>query len=231
MPPRKPLAYPICAYVVPFALYGILTSLESSSWIGVKYEDLCILKGVLAAAAFGAFYKDYPKFSVNGVWIAVAAGVLGFGLWLFLERVQASIPGMEFVSRLLLQGKRAGFNPFVDGQATISTIAFLGVRLIELIIIVPIIEEIFWRGFLSRYLIAEDFQAIRQGDFTPFSFAVVTLAFTSTHPELLAAITWCAIINILYSHTRNIWACVLMHSVTNGLLGAYILASKSWHLW
>jgi len=97
--------------------------------------------------------------------------------------------------------------------------------------IVPVMEEVFWRGFLARYLLADDFRNAPQGVFTPLSFLMVTLAFASVHPEILAAIAWGTMINLLYRRTANLWACVVMHAVTNGLLGGYILATGNWHLW
>ena len=131
----------------------------------------------------------------------------------------------------MIQGSRVGYNPFSEGAPSTTQIAFVIVRLLELTIIVPLIEEVFWRGFLSRYLIAEDFERVEQGTFTVFSFFVVSFLFASAHTEILAAIAWCVMINVLYARTKNVWACVLMHAVTNGLLGVYILATKEWHLW
>ncbi|HTI49696.1 MAG TPA: CPBP family glutamic-type intramembrane protease, partial [Planctomycetaceae bacterium] len=74
-------------------------------------------------------------------------------------------------------------------------------------------------------------RSVPPGVFTRFSFVVVTLAFASVHPELLAALAWGALVNAVYYKTANLWACVVMHAVTNGLLGAYILATANWQLW
>ncbi len=92
-------------------------------------------------------------------------------------------------------------------------------------------EEIFWRGFLARYLIKEQFTTVPQGVFTPASFAIVTALFVAVHPELLAATAWGVLINLLYRQTANVWACVVMHGVTNALLGAWILKTGDWRLW
>ena len=48
---------------------------------------------------------------------------------------------------------------------------------------------------------------------------------------MLAAIAWGAMINLLYQRTANVWACVVMHAVTNMLLGIYILTTGHWQLW
>jgi CAAX prenyl protease-like protein len=80
-------------------------------------------------------------------------------------------------------------------------------------------------------LIDERFSRVPMGTFTFFSFAVVTLLFAVVHPEILAAIVWGAGINGLLYQTRNLWACVVGHGVTNFLLGVYVLQSGHWELW
>jgi CAAX prenyl protease-like protein len=130
-----------------------------------------------------------------------------------------------------LQVSRVGYDPFSSDGSAVARGTFIAVRLTEMVLIVPVMEELFWRGFLARYLIDDDFENVPQGVFTRYSFVLVTLAFASVHPEILAAITWGAMINLLYQRTANLWACVVMHAITNGLLGAYILATGNWHLW
>ena len=218
------------AYVVPLACYMIPTMFESSKVFGLNYESICALKGLLAGAAFFAYRRHYPTFSTNGFRLAIVAGVLGLFVWIGLDRLQAAVPGLQQLTQMI-QGQRVGFNPFSEGDPSIGQIAFVIVRFLELAIVVPLIEEVFWRGFLSRFLISEEFEKVEQGTFTNFSFSVVTLMFASAHAEILAAIAWCAMINVVYARTKNVWACVLMHAVTNGLLGVYVLAMKEWHLW
>jgi uncharacterized protein len=221
----------VVAYVAPFVLYIVPTMFESSGWSGLNYETVCTLKGLLAAAALWAFRHHYPRFSTAGFGLAIVAGGLGCVIWIVLERLQTAIPGMQQLMTDVLHASRVGYDPFSSDAPAATRTAFVVVRLIELALIVPVMEEVFWRGFLARYLIANDFVNVPQGDFTRFSFLFVTVAFASVHPEILAAITWGALINLVYRKTANLWACVVMHAVTNGLLGAYILATGTWHLW
>lgn len=222
---------PIFAFAAPFVLYVLPTMAESTGWSMISYEFICTMKGVLAAIALYTFRRRYPAFSTHGFWLSVTAGILGCVAWVVLERFQSAFPVIQEWMSFFTGGKRMGFDPFSDGGPSLGQIAFIVVRLSELVIIVPLAEELFWRGFLARYLIADDFENVPQGTFTRFSFAVVTLAFVSVHPELLAAFVWGILINLLYLRTANLWACIIMHSVTNGLLGGYILATESWHLW
>jgi CAAX prenyl protease-like protein len=221
----------ICAYIIPFILYVVPSTFESVGLLGLNYEAVCAMKGVFAGAAVWLCWREYPAFSTVGHLQAIVVGVLGFAVWILLDQVQSMLPGAQHFATWLLPGNRVGYNPYTrSGSIEIRT-AFVIIRLIELTIIVPVVEEIFWRGFLARYVITEDFQTVPQGVFTAFSFLVVTVAFASVHPEVLAAIGWGVMVNLLYVKTGNIWACVVMHSITNGLLGGYILATRSWQLW
>lgn len=231
LPHRITEPHPILAYVTPFAVYVLLTTVESKGWPGLSYEFVCTLKGVLAAAALWKFRGYYPVFSTRGFRLAVVWGVLGCVAWVGLERLQSALPVIEQWMSLLVGGKRIGFDPYSLGGPSPRQLAFVVVRLSELVIVVPLAEELFWRGFLARYLIADDFEKVPQGTFTRFSFACVTLAFVSVHPEILAAFVWGILINLLYRRTANLWACIVMHSMTNGLLAVHILSTKSWHLW
>jgi|SRR5579863_4623522 len=218
------------AYVAPCALYIVPTMFETRGWLGLSYEIVCTLKGVMAAAALWAYRQHYPRFSTVGFGLAVITGAMGCMLWIVLDRFQNAIPSVQQLMTVL-HGSRVGYDPFSGEGSVAAGLAFVAVRLVELALIVPVIEEVFWRGFLSRYLIADDFENVPQGAFTWYSFILVTLTFGSVHPEILAAITWGVLINALYCKTANLWACIVMHAVTNGLLAAYILATRNWHLW
>lgn len=220
----------ILAWVAPFAVFMVLTMLETQKWLGVGYEVLYTVKAVVVAALLLHFRREYPPFSATGTGLAVVAGVIGCAVWIALDSLQGMIPGVPaLVSQVF--GSRAGYDPWGEEGFSLLRCVFVGIRLFGLAVVVPVMEEIFWRGFLARYLISDDFRNVPQGQFTAASFAIVTLAFAAVHPEVLAAIAWGAMINLLYQRTANVWACVVMHAVTNMLLGIYILTTGHWQLW
>jgi CAAX prenyl protease-like protein len=113
----------------------------------------------------------------------------------------------------------------------LSVWGFVAVRLVGLALVVPVAEELFWRGFLARWLLGPDWQTRPVGQFTPVSFAIVTLLFTLAHPEWVAAAVYCALLNGLAYWTRDLWNCVVAHAVSNLVLGGYILTTGDWKLW
>jgi CAAX prenyl protease-like protein len=98
---------------------------------------------------------------------------------------------------------------------------------------VPFMEEFFWRDFLWRTIAAPaDFRIAKIGEWDRgIPLLVVSLAFCIVHPQWLTAIVWGLMIGGLLIYTRSLGACIVMHAVTNFLLGAYVLYTGDWIFW
>jgi CAAX prenyl protease-like protein len=152
---------------------------------------------------------------------AVAVGVVVFALWIVLDKM---IPYPSL-------GSRVGFNPLTAFSSDISLATFLAVRLFGLIALVPVIEELFWRGFALRYFTNENFEAVPMGTFSASAFWIVTISSAATHPEWPVALIAFAIYAWLLRSTRSLFAVIVAHAVTNAALGAYILLTHDWRYW
>ncbi len=203
-------------YIVPFGLFALLTyagELFSLS-PGVIYPVKTVTTG-MALYYFKDAYKGEIKPTFDGM--AIAAGILVFLLWIGLDPFYPKI-------------EPKGFNP--AGHAAGAWLFFLiGFRIIGAALIVPVMEEVFWRSFVMRYLISSSFKNVGLGTFTWFSFVVVSLAFGVEHHRWLAGIAAGAIYGWLLVRSRNLWSPVLAHGVTNALLAVYVLATKNWIFW
>ena len=104
-------------------------------------------------------------------------------------------------------------------------------RLVGIAVLVPIAEELFWRGFLLRWLIDPEWEEIKLGEYTHHSCAIVVLMFTVAHPEWLAAASYCLLINGLLYWKKDLWQCVVAHAVSNLVLAIYVLQTGHWWLW
>ena len=109
---------------------------------------------------------------------------------------------------------------------------FLILRVTTSVVLVPILEELFWRGWMMRWLIKPEFTALGIGTYTPMAFWVVAVLFASEHGSfwevgLLAGIIY----NWWAMRTRCLADCVLAHSVTNAILSAYVLLTNQWQYW
>lgn len=153
--------------------------------------------------------------------VGIGAGVLVFVLWIAPQQWLGFPPRLE------------GFEPGFFGASGWPYAANLAMRFIRLAVVVPLVEEIFWRGFLLRFLVHDDFEKVPIGTFTWLSFGVVTVGFVLEHsgPDWPAAALTGILYNLVAYRTRSLAACVLAHAVTNALLGIYVLRTGQWGFW
>ena len=110
--------------------------------------------------------------------------------------------------------------------------AFLAVRFFGLVVIVPIIEETFYRGFLLRYVTdLDDFRRAQTGTFSLGALGINVALFAFSHPEWLAAAIFALAMCGLLARTKNLFACIVAHAVTNLLLGLYVIHYGAWQYW
>jgi CAAX prenyl protease-like protein len=110
---------------------------------------------------------------------------------------------------------------------------FLFFRIAISVVAVPILEELFWRGWLMRWIIdGQDFQRVPLGTYALGPFLIVALLFASEHGSfwdvgLLAGVAY----NWWMVRTRNLWDCIIAHAVTNAILAAYVVVGGQWQYW
>ena len=105
-------------------------------------------------------------------------------------------------------------------------------RTLRAVIIVPIVEELFWRGWLLRWLVKNDFQQVPIGAYTPSAVIITALLFASEHgPYWEVGLIAGLIYNLWVIRTRSLADCIVAHAVTNGVLCAYVLATGKWEYW
>ena len=109
---------------------------------------------------------------------------------------------------------------------------FIVIRAVSCTFLVPIIEELFWRGWLMRWIIDKDFTRVPLGTYAPGAFWIVALLFASEHgPYWEVGLAAGIIYNWLMVRTRSLADCILAHAVTNGLLSIYVLQTGNWQYW
>lgn len=215
------LRHATLAYVAPFVLYVALLALPLPPFPSL----LARFAVTLAAIVFLSwpvlnFRPAHPLASV-GLGIAVFLIWIGpdvlFGYrhsWLF----ENDLTG-KAASRLSLTLEHSPL--------------FLTIRMVTSAALVPILEELFWRGWLMRWLIdSRDFRKVPLGAYQPLAFWVVAALFASEHGPywevgLLAGIAY----NWWLVRTKNLADCILAHAVTNAALGIYVMAAGQWQYW
>jgi hypothetical protein len=180
-------------------------------------------------------YRQFPfRISLLAIGVGLAGGVLWIAICnLRLEDhlVDWLGPKSRVIGWLGL-GERPSYNPLDQLAATPAwAYTFLAIRFLGLVVIVPIIEEFFLRGFLMRFVVRDAWWEVPFGDVTTAAIVIGTLFPILYHPEKLAALVWFSLVTWLMIRTRNLWDCVAAHAITNLMLGIYVVAYGEWRLW
>ncbi len=208
--------HPWLPYVAPFFLFIILT--EAARWLPSSFSPwLYGIKTMLTALLLWWFWPDYRHELKNSLsfsgWItSIFCGLLVLFIWIAGESI---LPTLGESTK----------------EIAPATTFFIAVRLLGSSFIVPLMEELFWRSFLMRYLINRDFRGIAPGSFGWFSFLVTAVLFGSEHHRIGAGIIAGLLYGALLLWQKNLRGVIIAHMVTNFGLGIYIIITNSWFFW
>lgn len=219
------LSRPAWARILPFAAYmGFVALADLLAGLGLSADALLWLYPVKIAVVLALllyFRRDYTELANQPLparhwWVALAAGGLVWALWLQLD------------FGWMVVGTPSGYAPLHDGRLHWPLIV---VRLLGAALVVPVMEELFWRSFLLRWISAGDFLQVNPAAITLRAFVVTAILFGIEHQLWLAGIVAGLVYAGLYRYSRNLWSPVLAHAVTNGLLGIWIITTENWTYW
>jgi CAAX prenyl protease-like protein len=223
------LKSPALARIAPFAAYILFLAFDNilSGLITGLGGDVRLLYAVRVAVVtvllvwFWRAYTEleWPVKMPMASWLtAFLGGVVVFALWV--------LPYPEWAT---LGGAGAGFNPSrPDGGLDLWLV---GVRIAGAALVVPLMEELFFRSYLMRWLDKSDFLAIDPARVTSFAFVATAMLFAVEHSLWLAGLLAGLIYGGLYKMHRNLWSPVLAHAVTNAMLGFWVLHTGEWTYW
>lgn len=170
----------------------------------------------LFPAAAGSPLARPARLSLFRLLTAVAVGVLVLVLWIKLD------------AGWMVIGSTPGYDPRVNGVVDPLLVA---IRIAGAALVVPVMEELFWRSFMMRWVEAADFESFDPSRLGLKSFLVTIVLFGVEHNLWLAGIVAGAAYSLLYKFHRNLWSPILAHAVTNGLLGIWVVSTGSWSFW
>jgi CAAX prenyl protease-like protein len=220
---RKLLAYalPMALFLALLSCNSVLKGLGQSFWLSSAEYWIYPLQTILCGIVVIWFWRDYQMAPPARLGLGLCVGMLVFILWIAPQGFLGFSPRLE------------GFNPDQFATQPVGYWATVALRFLRLVVVVPLVEEIFWRGFLLRFLVDEDFERVAFGAFSWLSFIVVALIFALSHTRAdwpAAAITG-MLYNIVAYRTRSLSTCVLTHATTNLLLGLWIMKTGQWGFW
>jgi CAAX prenyl protease-like protein len=223
------------ACVVPFAVFlavGLLSPTRNGDGLAgalgipfAAYPVIYSLRIVATLLAVARSWTPIGRWLGRPTWWPPLVGLALVVPWIVLASLQRDAGWASALD------SRAAFNPFADGGDGLAAWAFFVIRAIGLIMVVPLIEELFLRGFLMRSVIREDFWTVPFGMLTIPAVGVCFFYAAASHPsECVAAVGWFAVVTGIAAATRRPIDTILAHAATNLALGGYVFLTANWWL-
>jgi uncharacterized protein len=231
---RSLLVNPASARYLPFAIFmafigfdEVIRFLEGKGMIALPETALYYLypvKVILVAMVlfgFRNYYHELTWRSLARVPVTLAAcgtGVLVFVLWIQMDWT------------LSVSGAPRGFDPnLITGWGL--QIVMYSFRIFGAVLVVPVMEELFWRSFFIRYFEDSNFENVPIGNFSWASFLITVVLFGLEHHYFFAGMMAGIAYNLILYRTRDLAQCILAHAVTNLALAIYVITTGQWRFW
>lgn len=215
------------ARILPFAVYIAFLTLDpwlASALSGVDPRWLYAPRILAVLGAIVFFRKDYselgtaPAVSRADWMLALRLGLGVFLLWI----------GLDF-GWTVLGPLRTGFVPIAaDGTLVWPLII---PRILGAAVVVPVMEELFWRSFIQRWIDKHDFLGLAPSRVSLRALMITSVLFGFEHGQWLAGIIAGLAYGYLYRRCNNLWPSIVSHSLTNLLLGLWVISTGAWQFW
>jgi exosortase E/protease (VPEID-CTERM system) len=163
--------------------------------------------------------RQYRELRWTCSWQAVLLGGVVFLLWLALEPVSPA------------KDSGRSLQEAVAGLPTGWAVVWISCRVLGSVVVVPLAEELAFRGYLLRRLTQADFQGLPPGRYTAFACLISSLLFGVLHDRWLAGTLAGFAYALAVRRRGELSDAVAAHAVTNGLLAAYIVTNGAWSFW
>jgi CAAX prenyl protease-like protein len=219
---------PLLARGLPFAIYMAFLAVApvaAGMFPAVDIRWLYPVKVAVVAGALALLWRAFSELKpfrlspTEALW-ALAAGAAVFVVWINLD-----LPWVSVMSNDSGSGYDART---ADGQIDwlLAVLRIAGAALV-----VPVMEELFWRSLVMRWLDRHDFLAAEPRSISLRALLTSSVVFGVEHHLWLAGIIAGLVYGELYRRSGNLWLPILAHGITNGLLGIWVLWSGQWQFW
>ena len=217
---------PAALRATPFAAFLVLLWLRGAASSGDNFDPRWIYgAGVLIVGGLLVlWWREYGELArdtlprAGEAALAVAVGLIVFVLWIHLDAAWMTVgePSAAFVP--------------LDRQGRLD-ISLVLVRWVGATLLVPLVEELFWRSFLMRWIQDPMFESVLPHQVGLKAVGLSTFVFMLAHTLWLAAIVAGLAYAWLYIRTGKLWVPVIAHAVTNGALGLWVIRTGNWQFW
>jgi exosortase E/protease (VPEID-CTERM system) len=203
------------AYLMP--LLAMIAASMAAAAFSLGFDWLYSVKAAAGAATLWYYRAAYRGLARSFSWAAVVNGIVVFALWMALETL-SSQSGSSLAAGL-------------ESLPRPWAIAWLTVRVLGSVLVIPVVEELAFRGYLLRRFINRDFEAVKYRNTSWWAVAISSVLFGLLHGRWLAG-SLAGLAYALAARRRDqLSDAIVAHAVTNALIAGYVLATGSWFLW
>jgi CAAX prenyl protease-like protein len=189
----------------------------------------------MALLALRGYLPADPGAGVDARWIygvqtVIVGGLLAWYWRGYGELVRQNLPDARETGWAVVVGI-AVFAVWVQLDAPWMQLGAATASLAGAALVVPVMEELFWRSFLMRWIQHPGFERVDPQTVGLKAVALSTFVFTLAHTLWLAAIVAGLAYAWLYRSSGKLWTAVIAHAVTNGLLGIWVIRTGRWEFW
>ncbi len=244
----------VIAHVIPFAIW-----LTMMVWLGDPCGWKYAARSIAGVGLLFILrpWRWYPRLQLKNIPIALGVGILIFFVWIGLETpwVAEHMPKLtEWYDRLFVdltkplklrelhdigngvmapyevieEGVHAGlhvYDPNVTGWFS------FWIHMFGTSVVIAIIEEFFFRGFLYRWMLGSPFFKVDASKLHWPMLLLISGFFAIEHFEWMAGFICGLAFGLLYIKTQDIWAAIIAHGTTNFLLGLYVIKYGAYQFW
>jgi CAAX prenyl protease-like protein len=216
---------PATPYVLPFGVFVALIAVGNV----LPFSPLAIemlRMAVMLAVIFGVA-RPVLDWRVRQWGGSLLAGLLIFIIWIAPDLLFPAYRHSFLLDNAIAGTARSSLPESVRHDGPV-----LFLRTLRAVLIVPIVEELFWRGWLMRWVIAKDFESVPLGTYTAKSFWIVAVLFASEHgPYWDVGLAAGILFNWWMIRTKRLGDLMVAHAVANAALSAYVIAAGKWEYW
>jgi len=234
---RKQLAAsPMAARVVPFVVFAAFTVGQGKFGEASNYW-FYFVKTFVGAWLIWVVWPLVSEMRWKFSWEAVVVGIAVFVLWIGIDPFYPPLDRLLRYVGLAKAGSDAAsgldlWNPLDHyGEASVLAWMFIVARGIGSSIVVPPLEEIFYRSFVYRYLTRAEFQSVPLGQFSWPPFLISAAVFGCAHREWLAGILCGFAYQGLVCRKKRLGDAMTAHAITNFLLALWVVGRGAWKFW
>jgi CAAX prenyl protease-like protein len=219
------IRYPALPYIAPFLAILAFLAVRPYWPISpfVEWPLQVLILGALSTVCWPGEIKKLPTQWLGSILIGIAVFLIWIGPDVLIHGYRDNI----LFTNSLFGAPHSTLPPAAQRSTWV-----LFWRTVRAATVVPIAEELFWRAWLMRWLIDNNFLSVRLGTYAPLAFFATALLFASEHgPYWDVGLLTGLIYNLWMVRTRSVADCILMHGVTNAVLSGYVLATGNWQYW